>query len=243
MAIKLKAKEQKQYVGKYAGTYRYVMTTELYNKLTERKVLAEAAMRSGISQGTINAAWAAIGEVIKAWATEGHSVAVPGLGTMRFGVRATSVADVSEVSSSLITSRRVIFTPSTDIKDELASTSINITCYDRDGNIVKRVTSTDDGEVEDDTTRTEGEEGGEYEEESGEEGAEMATTSETKDMYAYEKTSMVDDKARVVKGGSWKDRAFYLSPGQRRFLDQAQATDWIGFRCAMDRLGAQRIEK
>ena len=149
MAIKLKAKEQKQYVGKYAGTYRYVMTTELYNKLTERKVLAEAAMRSGISQGTINAAWAAIGEVIKAWATEGHSVAVPGLGTMRFGVRATSVADVSEVSSSLITSRRVIFTPSTDIKDELANTSINITCYDRDGNVIKQVASDDEGTVED----------------------------------------------------------------------------------------------
>ena len=149
MAIKLKAKEQKQYVGKYAGQYRFVMTTELYNKLTERKVLAEAAMRSGISQGTINAAWAAIGEVIKAWATEGHSVAVPGLGTMRFGVRATSVADVSEVSSSLITSRRVIFTPSTDIKDELANTSIHITCYDRDGNVIKQVASDDDGNVED----------------------------------------------------------------------------------------------
>ena len=149
MAIKLKAKEQKQYVGKYAGQYRFVMTTELYNKLTERKVLAEAVMRSGISQGTINAAWAAIGEVIKAWATEGHSVAVPGLGTMRFGVRATSVADVSEVSSSLITSRRVIFTPSTDIKDELANTSINITCYDRDGNVIKQVASDDDGNVED----------------------------------------------------------------------------------------------
>ena len=149
MAIKLKAKEQKQYVGKYAGQYRFVMTTELYNKLTERKVLAEAAMRSGISQGTTNAAWAAIGEVIKAWATEGHSVAVPGLGTMRFGVRATSVADVSEVSSSLITSRRVIFTPSTDIKDELANTSINITCYDRDGNVIKQVASDDDGNVED----------------------------------------------------------------------------------------------
>ena len=149
MAIKLKAKESLQYVGKYAGQYRFVMTTELYNKLTERKVLAEAAMRSGISQGTINAAWAAIGEVIKAWATEGHSVAVPGLGTMRFGVRATSVADVSEVSSSLITSRRVIFTPSTDIKNELAETSINITCYDRDGKVIKQVTSDDDAAVED----------------------------------------------------------------------------------------------
>jgi formylglycine-generating enzyme required for sulfatase activity len=52
---------------------------------------------------------------------------------------------------------------------------------------------------------------------------------------------MVDDKARVVKGGSWKDRAFYLSPGQRRFLDQAQSTDWIGFRCAMDRMGTREL--
>jgi len=122
-------------------------------------VLAEAAMRSGISQGTINAAWAAIGEVIKAWATEGHSVAVPGLGTMRFGVRATSVADVGEVSSSLITSRRVIFTPSTDIKDELANTSINITCYDRDGNVIKQVASDDDGNVEDNDEGTGGDSG------------------------------------------------------------------------------------
>ena len=156
MAIKLKAKECLQHVGKYAGTYRYVMSTELYNKLTERKVLSEAAMRSGISQGTINAAWAAIGEVIKAWATEGHSVAVPGLGTMRFGVRATSVADVADVSAGLITSRRVIFTPSTDIKDELASTAINITCYDRDGNVVKQVASDDDGSVEDNEGGTSG---------------------------------------------------------------------------------------
>lgn len=159
MAIKLKAKECLQYVGKYAGQYRFVMTTELYNKLTERKVLAEAAMRSGISQGTINAAWAAIGEVIKAWATEGHSVAVPGLGTMRFGVRATSVADVADVSSSLITSRRVIFTPSTDIKDELAATAINITCYDRDGKVIKQVTSDDGADVEDPEDTNSGSEG------------------------------------------------------------------------------------
>ena len=64
---------------------------------------------------------------------------------------------------------------------------------------------------------------------------------ESSKMYDYHNTSMVDDKARVVKGGSWKDRAFYLSPGQRRFLDQAQSTDWIGFRCAMDRMGTREL--
>ena len=53
------------------------------------------------------------------------------------------------MSTGLITSRRVIFSPSTEIKDELRSTSINITCYNRDGNIVKRVKSEDDGNVED----------------------------------------------------------------------------------------------
>ena len=112
-------------------------------------MINEAALRSGIAKGAINAAWDAIGEVIKAWATEGHSVAVPGLGTMRFGLRSKSIADVNKVGSDLITTRRVIFTPNMEIKDELKKTSINITCYDRNGEVVKRVTSTDDGEVED----------------------------------------------------------------------------------------------
>jgi len=60
-----------------------VLQPELYSKLSQSKVITEAALRSGISKGAINAAWDAIGEVIKAWATEGHAVAIPGLGTMR----------------------------------------------------------------------------------------------------------------------------------------------------------------
>ncbi|MDR0971014.1 MAG: SUMF1/EgtB/PvdO family nonheme iron enzyme [Bacteroidales bacterium] len=63
--------------------------------------------------------------------------------------------------------------------------------------------------------------------------------AETNKMYQYGVTSMIDDKARVVKGGSWKDRAYYLSPGQRRFLDQSKSTDWIGFRCVMDQVGSR----
>ena len=68
---------------------------------------------------------------------------------MRFGLRAKSVATVDEVKSKLITSRKIVFTPSTDLKDELANTAIQITCYDKDGNVLKRVTSTDEGIVED----------------------------------------------------------------------------------------------
>ena len=149
MALKVKAQERLQTIGTYKGEYRYVMAAELYNSLAQDKVIREAALRSGISQGVMQACWDAAGEVIKAWATEGHSVALPGLGTMRFGLRAKSVASVGEVSTGLITSRRIIFTPATELKKELAGTSIVITCYDRDGNEVKRVSSADAGEVED----------------------------------------------------------------------------------------------
>jgi len=128
--------------------YRYVLKPELYSKLTESKVIAEAALRSGVSKGVMAACWDAAGEVIKAWATEGHSVAIPGLGTMRFGLRSESVADVNDVASKLITSRRIVFTPSVDLKQELKQTTVNITCYNRNGEIIKRVTS-DSGEVED----------------------------------------------------------------------------------------------
>ena len=149
MALKVKAKEQYQNIGKYAGSYRYVMMPELYTALAQEKVIKEAALRSGVSRGVMQACWDAAGEVIKAWATEGHSVALPGLGTMRFGLRAKSVANVNDVKANLITCRRIIFTPTVELKDELASTSVQITCYDKDGKEVKRVTSSDDGNVED----------------------------------------------------------------------------------------------
>ena len=149
MALKVKAKEQYQNIGKYAGTFRYVMMPELYTALAQDKVIKEAALRSGVSRGVMQACWDAAGEVIKAWATEGHSVALPGLGTMRFGLRAKSVEKVDEVKAGLISSRRIIFTPTSELKEELAKTAVQITCYDRDGKEVKRVTSADDGTVED----------------------------------------------------------------------------------------------
>ena len=163
MSLKVKAKEREMKVGLYAGTYRYVMVPEIYSSLAQEKVIREAALRSGVSQGVMQACWDAAGSVIKAWATEGHSVALPGLGIMRFGLSAKSVADVNDVKTSLIKTRRIVFTPSTDLKDELRNTSVIITCYDRNGQEVKRVTSADDGTVEEpentDSTVDEGENG------------------------------------------------------------------------------------
>ena len=60
-----------------------------------------------------------------------------------------------------------------------------------------------------------------------------------KRMYEWGATSLVNDNAHVYKGGSWKDRAYWLVPGTRRFLDAEQSTDHIGFRCAMTRVGTQ----
>ena len=150
MALKVKAVEKLVKFNKTdAGVWRWVMQPELYLALAQDKVIKEAALRSGVSRGVMQACWDAAGEVIKAWATEGHSVALPGLGTMRFGLRAKAVEDVNDVKSSLISSRRIIFTPAVDLKDELKATAVQITCIDRNGKEVRRVTSADDGEVED----------------------------------------------------------------------------------------------
>ena len=134
----------------------YCLKFNVYCNYDQEKVIREAALRSGVSQGVMKACWDAAGQVIKAWATEGHSVALPGLGSMRFGLRAKSVANVNDVKTSLIKTRRIIFNPSQELKDELANTAIQISCYDRNGDEVKRVTSTDPGTVEDPETDTNG---------------------------------------------------------------------------------------
>ena len=196
MALKVKAIERKIKFNKNdEGVYRYVMQPELYIALTQAKVIKEAALRSGCSQGVMKACWDAAGEVIKAWATEGHSVALPGLGTMRFGLRAKSVEKVEDVKTSLISTRRIIFTPTHDLKDELANTSIQITCYDRNGDIVKRVTSADAGTVEDPEGDETGGEGGSQGNNGG-----SSTGSET--AYALTIATSGSGSASITKDGN-----------------------------------------
>ena len=149
MSIKVIAQRRLLKIGKNPGAKRFVMRPDLYSAIAEKKVFTEAATHSGISAGVIKAAWEAAGAVIRTWATEGHSVPVPGLGTMRFGVRAKAVEKLDDVKTGLITTRRIVFTPSVDVKDELKNTSIQITCLDEDGTVLKRVTSGDSGDIED----------------------------------------------------------------------------------------------
>ena len=148
MAIKVIAQLREVKLGKNPGK-KFVMRPDLYSPIQEKKVFQEASTHSGISAGVIKAAWDAAGEVIRTWATEGHSIPIPGLGTMRFGVRSKAVEKLEDVKTSLISVRRIIFTPNVDVKDELKNTSIQITCLDEEGNVLKRMTSGDSGDIED----------------------------------------------------------------------------------------------
>ena len=204
MALKVKARNIKFTKDENdPGVWRYVMQPDLYIALNQAKVIKEAALRSGVSQGVMKACWDAAGEVIKAWATEGHSVALPGLGSMRFGLRAKSVAKVEDVKTSLISTRRIIFTPTQDLKDELANTSIQITCYDRNGDVVKRVTSADAGTVEDnenENTNSESEQGEQgSQSEQGNQGQQGQQTAST---YALTISRTGVGSATVTKDGN-----------------------------------------
>ena len=141
MALKIRAQEKKILVGPNKGQYAYVAQVELYSALSQNKVLEEAALSCGVNKSVLAASWEGLGHVINRWATEGHSVPIPGLGTMRFSVNSQSVEKLEDVSAKMITTRKVVFTPSTDLKSTLASTSVSITCYDRNGDLVKRVTA------------------------------------------------------------------------------------------------------
>ncbi|MGE4541935.1 MAG: SUMF1/EgtB/PvdO family nonheme iron enzyme [Bacteroidales bacterium] len=65
----------------------------------------------------------------------------------------------------------------------------------------------------------------------------------TDQMYEYGVTSLVSDKARVYKGGSWADGPYYLSPGTRRFLNEDESASSIGFRCAMNKVGSSLVNR
>lgn len=149
MGIKVKAIERNIAFDKSKEQYAFVMQAEMYSQLSQEKVIAQAAINSGLPKPLLKASIDAYGELVKVWATEGHSIPIPGLGTMRFGLRSKAVADVKDVSASLISGRHVIFTPSAEIKKELAATPVTITCYDRNGKIVKTVSSDDKDDVED----------------------------------------------------------------------------------------------
>ncbi len=141
MAIKLKAQQQVMSIGPQKGKTLFVIRAEKYSTLSEDKLFSEAAVHSGMSSGAIRSAWYACGDILKNWLTEGHSIAIPGLGVMRFGVTAKAVEKIEEVTAELIKSRKVIFTPSVIVKQELDNTTFTLAYYDVQGREIKRTQS------------------------------------------------------------------------------------------------------
>ena len=209
MAIKVIAQRREVKLGKNPGK-KFVMRPDLYIPIAEKKVFAEAATHSGISSGVIKAAWDAAGEVIRTWATEGHSVPLPGLGTMRFGVRSKAVEKLEDVKANLITTRRIVFTPNVDVKDELKNTAIQITCLDEEGNVLKRVTSGDSGTVEDneDNENSSGENS-----DSGSENSSSSSESESVTAPEISGTSPFTDSTQVTIQGPQGAEVRYTTDG------------------------------
>ncbi|MBR0263990.1 MAG: chitobiase/beta-hexosaminidase C-terminal domain-containing protein, partial [Prevotella sp.] len=147
---------------------------------------------------------------------EGHSVPLPGLGTMRFGVRSKAVEKLEDVKANLITTRRIVFTPNVDVKDELKNTAIQITCLDEEGNVLKRVTSGDSGTIEDPENENENS-GSEQNGGSGSEnsGSGSSTGSETESVTAPEisGTSPFTDSTQVTIQGPQGAEVRYTTDG------------------------------
>ncbi len=78
---------------------------------------------------------------------------------------------------------------------------------------------------------------------SAEERAALSPAEQTQRMYSFGETSLINDESRVYKGGSWRDRVYWINPGTRRFLDQNASANDIGFRCAMTRVGSPTLNK
>lgn len=138
MALVIKSKQTKIKVGRHKDKDMYVMKIDHYNTIDAEKIIQYASDTCSIPKGMMKASWEALGQAISAWVLEGHIVEVPGLGNIRAEVRAKAQSDVNDVSADDIFRRHLLLTPTKEIKDALNSTPVTITCYDKDGNEVKR---------------------------------------------------------------------------------------------------------
>ncbi len=114
------------------------MKVNHYNTLNAEKVIQYASDTSNIPKAVLRASWEVLGSVITAWTFEGHIVEIPGLGNIRAEVRAKAQSKAEDVTESDIFRRKFLLTPTKEIKDALNATPVNITCYDKDGNVIKR---------------------------------------------------------------------------------------------------------
>lgn len=138
MSLNITSKQTTIKLGPHKGEEMYVMKVDHYSTLGAEKIIRYASETSNIPKAVLRASWKALGSVITAWVLEGHIVEVPGLGNIRAEVRAKAQSKAEDVTESDILRRKLILTPTKEIKDALNATPVRITCRNREGNEVKR---------------------------------------------------------------------------------------------------------
>ena len=113
----------------------YVMKVDHYSTVGAEKIIRYASETCGIPKASLRASWEALGQAITSWVLEGHIVEVPGLGNIRAEVRAKAQSKAEDVTESDILRRKLLLTPTKEIKDALNATPVRITCRDREGEV------------------------------------------------------------------------------------------------------------
>lgn len=141
MTMNVKAIERQISVGDKRGNYAYVMSPEHQKHMDEKSIFHKAALNTNMNIAAIRTAWLVCSEIIREEVIKGHTVALPGLGSIRLGMKANIVDDIADINSSLIKTKKIIFNPTSKFKNDLESSPINITCYNRNGKIIKKINS------------------------------------------------------------------------------------------------------
>ena len=136
--LNIKSTQQAIKVGEHKGEEMFVMKVEHYNTMDAERIIDYAAETYCIPRGMLRASWEAIGQVVSTWALEGHIVEIPGLGNIRAEVRAKAQKEAKDVSVDDVFRRKLLLTPTKTIKNQLNATTLDITCYDKEGREVKK---------------------------------------------------------------------------------------------------------
>lgn len=136
--LKINSKQQAIKVGEHKGENMFVMKVDHYGVFDADKIIKYVNETQCIPKAQLRAAWEALGDAICTWTLEGHIVEIPGLGNIRAEVRASARKHASDVSTNDIIRRKLLLTPTKEIKNALNSAALSITCYDTEGRVVRR---------------------------------------------------------------------------------------------------------
>lgn len=136
--LKINSKQQTIKVGERKGEEMFVMKVDHYGVYDAEHIIKYVSETQCIPRAQLRAAWEALGQAITTWTLEGHIVEIPGLGNIRAEVRAKAQKNACDVSTNDIVRRKLLLTPTKEIKNALNSTELAITCYDKEGRVVRR---------------------------------------------------------------------------------------------------------